>query len=157
MNGQWRHLPAPARPIAVAASDAVAAAREHDPVAFAAAVGVLGAIDTAQVGLVLGTVVRLLMEDQHPDGLDGDDVREVLTNSVRTAGEWQADVDPHVILILIAGALGVHDSDPKTVPPKPDVLARHAALLLAHLLDRRPLDAYLTRAASEIERTQLND
>jgi hypothetical protein len=157
MNGQWRHLPAPARPIAAAAAGAVAAARERDTGAFDDAVGDLGGLDAAQVGLVLGTVVRLLLEDLHPDGLDGDDIREVLTNVVRTSAQWQPDVDPHVLLILLAGALGVHDPDERTVPPKPDVLARHAALLLTYLLDQRPLAGYLNRAAHEIERTQLND
>jgi hypothetical protein len=157
MNGQWRHLPGPARPIAAATSDAVAAAGARDTEAFAAATNALGAIDPAQVGLVLGTVVRLLMEDLHPDGLDGDDVREVLTASVRSAAVWQSDVDPHVLLILLAGALGVHDPDEQETPPKPDALARHAVLLLDHLLGKRPLESYLNRAAYEIERTQLND
>ena len=157
MSGPWRHLPVPARPIAAAASDAVAAARQRDVEAFAHAIGVLGALDAAQVGLVLGTAMRLIMEDLHPDGLDGDDVRQVLTDSVRSAAAWQADVDPHVLLIVIAGALGVHDRDEQNEPPKPDVLARHAALLLDHLLGSRPLDGYLNRAAYEIERTQLDD
>jgi hypothetical protein len=157
MNGQWRHLPGPARPIAAATSDAVAAAGRRDAEAFAVATGVLGTLDPSQVGLVLGTVVRLLMEDLHPDGLDGDDVREVLTGSVRSAAAWQSDVDPHVLLILLAGALGVHDPDEQEAPPKPDALARHAALLLDHLLAKQPLEGYLDRAAYEIERTQLND
>jgi hypothetical protein len=157
MNGQWRHLPVPARPIAAAASDAVEAAAARDPQAFDDAANALGALDPAQVGLVLGTALRLIMENLHPDGLDGDDVREVLTGSVRAAATWQADVDPHVLLILLAGALGVHDPDDQQAPPKPDVVARHAALLLAHLLGRRPLKTYLDRAAYEIERTQLND
>jgi hypothetical protein len=157
MSGQWRHLPAPARPIAAATSDAVAAARERNVQAFAGATSDLGALDPAQVGLVLGTVVRLLMEDLHPDGLDGDDVREVLSTCVRAATAWQPEVDPHVLLIVIAGALGVHEPDEQNPPPKPDVLARHAALLVADLVGTRPVDGYLTLAADEIERTQLND
>jgi hypothetical protein len=157
MNGQWRHLPGPARPIAAAASDAVDAAKARDTEAFTEATNALGALDTAQVGLVLGTALRLIMEDLHPDGLDGDDVREVLTGSVRSAATWWADVDPHVLLILLAGALGVHDPDEQETPPKPDTVARHAALLLDHLLGARPLKHYLDRAAYEIERTQLND
>jgi hypothetical protein len=157
MNGQWRHLPVPARPIAAAASDAVDAAKARDAEAFTEAANVLGSLDAAQVGLVLGTVLRLIMEDLHPDGLDGDDVREVLTGSVRSAAAWQADVDPHVLLILLAGALGVHDPDEQEAPPKPDAVARHAVLLLDHLLGARPLAVYIDRAAYEIERTQLND
>jgi hypothetical protein len=157
MSGQWHHLPAPARPIAIAMSDAVAAARQREPEAFADATGALGALDASQVALVLGTVVRLLMEDQHPDGLAGDDVREVLERCVRASATWQPDIDPHTLLIVIAGALGVHDPDEQHPPPKPDVLARHAALLVVDLLGTRAVDGYLNRAADEIERTQLND
>ena len=163
MTQSWRHLPAPARPIAAAALAAVSAARARNDEALAEAAGDLAALDPGQVGLIVGTAVRLLLEDTHPDGLDGDDVRNVLEHCVRSAVQWQPDVDPHVVLILLAGALGVHDdSEP---PPKPDALARHAALLMADLLgdagdteaaDRRTTDC-LTRALREIERSQLND
>jgi hypothetical protein len=66
-------------------------------------------------------------------------------------------VDPHVFLLLLAGALGVADPDADGPPVKPDVSARHAALLLAHLLDARPCEGYLDRAAGELARAQLND
>lgn len=168
MTRTWRHLPAPARPIAVATEAAVAAASDRDGPALAGAVGDLAALDPSQTGLILGTAVRLLLEDTHTDGLDGNDIRAVLEGCVRDAAPWQPDVDPHVLLILLAGALGVHD-DSGDPPPKPDALARHAALLLAYLLleggpathadvleDGRMAD-YLTKALNEIERTQLND
>jgi hypothetical protein len=163
MTQSWRHLPAPARPIAAAALAAVSAARARNDEALTEAAGDLAALDPGQVGLIVGTAVRLLLEDTHPDGLDGDDVRNVLEHCVRSAAQWQPDVDPHVVLILLAGALGVHDdSEP---PPKADALARHAALLMADLLgdagdteaaDGRTTDC-LTRALREIERSQLND
>jgi hypothetical protein len=151
--GQWRHLPPPARPIAEAADRAVDAVRARDRAEFDAAVAVLGALDPAQVGLLLGTVVRLAMEEAHPDGLDGEDVRAVLTG---VAHEWP-DADPYVLLVVLAGALGMHDTEADAPTPKPDALARHAALLVAHLLTARPFPPYVDRAAQEIERTQLND
>lgn len=157
MELNWRHLPPPARPIAAAASAAVDAAQRHDDDALAAAVGDLAALDAAQTGLVLGTVVRLLLEDGHPDGLDGESVRDVLEHCVRTAAEWQDDVDPHVVLLLLAGALGVLAEDDDAPKPEPGVLARHAALLMADLLGPRPVPPFLTAALGEIERTQLND
>jgi hypothetical protein len=156
MNQSWRHLPAPARPIVAAATAAVTAARAHDDDALDEAVGDLTALDPAQTGLVLGTAVRLLLEDAHPDGLDGDAVRDVLEQCVREAAAWQPEVDPHVVLLLLAGALGVLDED-AAAPPKPDVLARHAALLLASLAGPRPVQPFLTGALIEIQRTQLND
>jgi hypothetical protein len=156
MEQNWRHLPAPARPIAAAATAAVSAAQRRDAAEFDVAVTDLAALDAAQTGLVLGTAVRLLLEEAHPDGLDGDAVREVLQRSVREAAGWQPEVDPHVVLLLLAGALGVAEED-GTPPPKPDVAARHAALLLADLLGPRPLPPVLTAALFEIECAQLND
>jgi hypothetical protein len=41
--------------------------------------------------------------------------------------------------------------------PKPDVVARHAALLLADLAGERPIEPVLTAALAEIARAQLND
>lgn len=133
MTQNWRHLPAPARPIAAAALAAVAAARDHDNDALAGAAGDLAGLDPAQVGLILGTTVRVLLEDTHPDGLDGDDVRGVLEHCVRSAAPWQPDVDPHVVLVLLAGALGVYEDDGEPAP-KPETMARHAALLIVDLL-----------------------
>jgi hypothetical protein len=155
VTNQWRHLPAPARPIAAATDAAVAAARDHDAEALTSAVGELAALDQAQVGLILGTTVRLLLELNHPDGLDGDDIRNVLEQSVRSAATWQPEVDPHVVLVLLAGALGVHDDEEPAV--KPDALARHSTLLIAHLLGTRELGEVVALALDEIERAQLND
>ena len=155
MTNQWRHLPAPARPIAAAVDAAVTAARAHDIEALAAAAGELAAQDRAQASLILGTTVRLLLEITHPDGLDGDAVRDVLEQCVRASAQWHPEVDPHVVLILLAGSLGVHDDEEPA--PKPDALALHSALLIAHLLGPRPLPEFLTLALGEIERAQLSD
>lgn len=144
MDNSWRHLPPPARPIAGATAGAIAALR-----AGAEPDETLAAQDPALTGLILGTVVRLLLEDGHPDGLDADDVREVLAACVRA---WPA-ADPQVMLWLLAGALGVLDEDGAPAPA-PDVLARHAAALVDHLLAGRPVEPWLTAGLGEIQRTQ---
>jgi hypothetical protein len=154
MDQIWRHLPPAARPIAAAAATAVIAAQSRDPAALDSAVDGLAALDPAQSGLILGTAVRLLLEDGHPDGLDGEAVRDVLEQCVRNAAQWQPEVDPYAVLQLLAGALGVLEDG--TPPPKPDVLARHTALLMAGLLGARPVSPFLT-ALADIERAQLND
>jgi hypothetical protein len=156
MTATWRHLPPAAREIAVDAEAAVAAAQRRDPEEYADAVGTLAVANRS--GLILGAVVRLLLEETHPDGLDSDDVRTVLARAVRGAAEWQPTVDPHVMLVLLAGALGVYDPDDEA-QPGPAALARHAPLLLADLLSTggRPLADYLTAAFAEVERTERHD
>ncbi|WP_328461922.1 hypothetical protein OHA21_33915 [Actinoplanes sp. NBC_00393] len=152
MTESWRHLPAPARPIAAAATAAVDAVRAGDAAELDDATDRLAGLDPAQTGLILGTVVRLLLEDGHPDGLTADDVRAALASCVRS---WPA-ADPQVVLWLLAGALGVLDEDGAPAP-KPDALARQSAVLIADLLSGRPAAPWLTAALAEIERTQLND
>jgi hypothetical protein len=156
MDQTWRHLPAPARPVAAAATAAVEAARRREREALDDAVADLAGLDPATSGLILGTAVRLLLEETHPDGLDGEAVRTVLERSVRGAIDWQPDIDPYVVLLLLAGALGVAEED-GTPPPRPEVLARHAALLMADLAGPRPIEPVLTAALGEIARVQLND
>ncbi|MEV0001396.1 hypothetical protein AB0H28_03785 [Micromonospora sp. NPDC050980] len=157
MTTTWRHLPAPAREIAVTATEAVDAARARDAGAYRPAVERLAAADRA--GLVLGGVVRLLLEEGHPDGLDGDDVRQVLERCVRAAATWWPEVDPHVLLVLLAGALGVYDPGDDDSPPGPAAVARHAPLLVADLLavTGRPFADCLTAAFTEVARTELHD
>ncbi|HWS32729.1 MAG TPA: hypothetical protein VN408_08295 [Actinoplanes sp.] len=152
MTDTWRHLPAPARPIAAAATAAVTAVRAGDTEALDEATAVLAALDPATTGLVLGTTVRLLLEDGHPDGLTADDVRAILAGAVRS---WPG-ADPQVLLWLLAGALGVLEEDGSPAP-KPDALARQSAVLLADLLAGRPIAGWWTAALAEIERAQLND
>ena len=77
--------------------------------------------------------------------------------TVRTAAaHWQDDVDPHVTLLLLAGALGIHPDEP---PPPVSAAAssRHAVLLLVHLLGVRPVAGYLTAVFAEIARTESYD
>jgi len=152
MTDDWRHLPVPARPIAAAATAVVEAVRAADHAALDEATADLAALDSARTGLILGTAVRLLLEDGHPDGLTADDVRAALASCVRS---WP-ESDPQVVLWLLAAALGVLDED-GAPPPKPDTLARNAVVLLTDLLAGREVRPWWTAALAEIERAQLND
>ncbi|MGW5670945.1 hypothetical protein [Micromonospora sp. NPDC003776] len=157
MTTTWRHLPASAREIAEAATVAVTAAGARDAEAYPTAVARLTGADRS--GLVLGGVVRLLLEETHPDGLDGDDVRQVLERCVRSTAAWWPEVDPHVLLVLLASALGVYDPGDDDAPPDPAAIARHAPLLVADLMAAtgRPLADYLAVAFAEVARTELHD
>ena len=151
-----RDLPTTARAIAGAAATAVDAAGRQDADAFETAAATLAATEGS--GLVLGSVVRLLLEEHNPDGLGADEVKSALADCVTWAGTWADDVDPHAVLVLLASALGVHDPDNTEVPdPSPHELARHGALLTASLLGPRPIDRYLTTAFTEIRRHELHD
>ncbi len=141
------------RPISAAVTDAVTAARAADADGFADAVGRLSTVDPQRVAVLLGWVVRSLLEELHPDGMDGEDLRAVLTGSATAAGTWQSEVDPSVLLVVLTGALGLSDPDEQPVLP-PAAVARNATLLLTHLLGERPLARYLDGAFAELERAE---
>jgi hypothetical protein len=145
----WRAAPGPARGIGTAAVDAVGAARAQDAEAFTDATGRLDRMDAAQVRRVLGTVVRALLEDLHPDGLTGDDLQVVLGRCAWAARPWWPAVDPAALGLLLLGAMGIQSEQDD---PPPDAVPAHAVLLAADLLTARggPLDPYLERAFREI-------
>lgn len=147
-------LPGPVREIAAAAGAAVAAARGAEPAGFAAASARLAALDPAGVRRVLGTVVRALLEDLHPDGLTGDDLHAVSDRCARAARAWWPAVDPTVLELLLLAALGVHSEQEE--PPAGEV-TEHAALLTSDLLTAAgpaDLDGYLDRAFNDIATTE---
>jgi hypothetical protein len=136
--------------------EAVEAAGGQDLAAFERAAGELAGRNPEQVGLVLGAVVRMLLEESHPDGLDGEDVQAVLERCARSAAGWLPRLDVTVLALLLIGALGVHQSDEEAPAVDPSEMARHAPLLVADLLTvtGRPVADYLDAALTEIAITQ---
>ncbi len=155
-TSSWRSLPEPARVIASTVTDAAAAAGARDLDAYQDVGARLAALNSEQVAVVVGAVVRSLLEELHPDGLDGDDLRAVLERCVRSAAGWLPQVDVDVLVVLLTGALGVHqpEAEPRILAPL-DV-ALHAPLLLVDLLgvSGRPLAGYLTAALAEVARAE---
>jgi hypothetical protein len=170
-------LPEPARTIAATLTDAVAGARVADLEALQRAAERLVSVSTAAPGgqeyvaVALGAVLRSLLEETHPDGLSGEDVQTVLEDCVRSAAGWFPAVDAEVLVILLAGALGIHQPDaippgdlrPEDPEPAPEPrrlsaleVASHAPLLIADLLagSGRPLSRYLDAAFAEIYRAE---
>jgi hypothetical protein len=127
---------------------------------------------------VLGDVLRSMLEDIHPDGLDSDDITLVIGRCYRAAAAWLPPdrVDVTVLLALLASALGIHEPgttdaaldlprsiadewhDPDdTVPVEPPTwpdFAWHAPLLVADLLQFAPatLGGYLETTFAEYAR-----
>lgn len=149
-------LPPAARAIAAASSDAIAAAQARDADGFDDAAAQLATLDRERVGIVLGFVIRALIEQRHPDGLDGDDIRALLAECVRGALPWRPELDPHVLIVLLANALDIHEPDEERTPLSPAQVAAHAPLLAAELLtgSRRGARSYVEAALAEIARAE---
>ncbi|AVT35475.1 hypothetical protein [Plantactinospora sp. BB1] len=122
------------RAITQATIRAVEAVRARDPDALGEAGGDLALLPAEQVGLVLGAVLRLLLEQAHPDGLAGEDVQAVLVRCARSNAGWLPGLDVGVLALLLTGALGVHQMTDEAPPADPAAVARHAPLLVADLL-----------------------
>lgn len=147
-------LPPPARAIAEATAEAVTAARARDLESYREAAAGLAALDPEQVGLVLGAVVRMLLEERHPDGLDSDDLQAVLGDCARAAIAWYPGLAVNALLLLLIGALGVHPEQGEAPDLPTDAVAHHAPILIADLLAGAPLEPYLSAAFADIAQSQ---
>jgi hypothetical protein len=153
-----RDLPPAARTVARRVAAAVGAAAAADDAALQSAAADLETLDAAHVSVLLGGVIRTVLEEQHPDGVDGDDLRAVLDGCTQWALRWLPGVDPEVLLVIVAGALGVHPEEADGIDrPGPAALALHAPLLVAYLLGPRPVDRYVSAAYAEIARAETMD
>jgi hypothetical protein len=148
-------LPAPARAIAAAIIGTVAAARAADPAAFAAEAEQLSRLDPEPVRVVLGAVVRSVLEERHPDGLAAEDLQDALEHCARSAW-WFPDLDVAVLVVVLTGAFGMHDPEGEPRRLRPAEVSVHAALLLADVLTGTPirLDHHLAAALAELARAE---
>jgi hypothetical protein len=119
----------------------------------------LAGLDAEQVGLVLGAVLRSLLEDLHPDGLTGDEVQDVIVRCTTQATGWFPEVDVNALVLVLGGALGVHPQEDEPVPVTPLDVSRHAPLVVADLLTAGDLSyrPYLDAALTHIAEAEAND
>ena len=170
-------IPGPARDFVRTVTQAVDTATSGDDVAtYDSATAQLATQPIG--GRVLGDVLRSLLEDTHPEGLNSDDITLVIGRCYRAAAAWLPPerVDVTMLLAVLASALGIHEPaityealdlpcsdadecrDPDdAVPVKPPIwpdYAWHAPLLLADLLPFAPatLGSYLAAAFAEYAR-----
>lgn len=147
-----------ARTIADATDRGIRSARSHDLAGFGEAVDTL-VIHAEAARAVHAQLVRELLETAYQDGLDGDDVADVLNRTVSDARRWNAPADPAAVATVLTGALGVTEhpdtSDGATPIPSSGIAAA-AILVAADLAADAGFDhgPYLARAVEEIRRAQ---
>lgn len=176
----WRDLPGPARAIGAAVIGTVEAARAGDREEYESRAIELLAQPLEPTGIVLASLVRSLLETQHPDGLDSDDIQQVLARCYGAAATWLPfeRIDVSVLVAVLASALGIHepgvtydemgvralgddewrdptDEVPRKAPTAVEY-AWHAPLLIADLLEvgRGRLSTYVDAAFIEIAQTE---
>lgn len=101
----------PSGTVGRAITAAVRAAADADVAAYPQSSAELAGVHPMTSGLVLGAVVRRLLEDQHAGGLDGDDIREVLGRCRADTAPWlpPTSVSTAVLIAVVSSALGVHE------------------------------------------------
>ena len=151
--------PARVRVLADCSTSAVTAALAADRDDFLRATDRLAGLDPEQVGLVLGAVLRSLLEDLHPDGLASDDAQDVIVRCARSAAGWFPEVDVGALVLVLSGALGMHPHEDEPVPVSPLDVARHSPLMVADLLvaGGRTFPPYLHDALAGIAVAEAND
>jgi hypothetical protein len=178
----WRDLPGPARAIGAAVTRAVDAAVDGDHDAYETCYAELLTMPTEATGIVLAATVRTMLESQHADGLDGDDIQALLVRCVKRTAAWLPidTIDVNTLIAVLASALGVHEAgltynelgpppklddewrdpvDESEQPmraPTPAAYARHAPLLIADMIaeDGLVLSRHLDGAFAEIVRSE---
>jgi hypothetical protein len=107
----WRESGGPARAIGTAVGESVRAADASNRADFEHATAALGALPAEPTGLVLGAMIRVLLEGQHVDGIDSDDIRHVLARCYRQATAWldPRSVSVPTLVAVLSSALGIHE------------------------------------------------
>ncbi|MCW2522252.1 MAG: hypothetical protein JWO63_587 [Frankiales bacterium] len=133
---------------------AVERVRSADLDQFLLASALLSSLDLERVAIVQAAAIRSLLEERHPDGLDADDVRAVLTRCAQAAA-WYPDLDVAMLLLVLSGALGAVDPDEQP-PAGRSLLTQHASVVLADLTAAEPalLAGHLHRSIAELRRAQ---
>lgn len=150
-------VPPSGRAIRDAVTAAVAAVANQDPAALHDAGARLRAGDELQARDVLHVLTLGLIEQAFPDGLDGDDVRTLLSDVLRPTAAWLPDLDSHSVVLVLAGTLAVLDPDAPPAGTEAVVIAY--ALAVNHLLGMLevPLNAELARTFDTIRTSQTMD
>lgn len=137
-------------------SEAVEAALACDADRFGLAADRLGLQDQQRLALTQAWVLRILLEQLHPDGLSSADAQDVLRRCLLSAAPWWPQADASILVLVLTGTLGLADPDEASAAVGPAALSQGAALLTADLLSAAgsPLTDYLDAAFAELERAE---
>ena len=150
---EWPAIP---RAIAMATYGAEAAARAGSSDEFGTAIAELSALPFEQVAAVQFRVIRELLETLHPDGLDGDDVSEVLRHCARAAAPWWQGLDVQFLAVVITGALGVAEVEETPRGRDHRVVIESSVLVIVDLAATAKVATkdYIARAVGDIARAE---
>ena len=134
---------------------AVDAARAQQRGGFEEAVAALARFDAEQFRSILGWLLRSALEELHPDGLDADDLREVVLR-VGAASGWWPELEPQLLVVVLTGAFGEHPEPGDLPRTAHEVVAAHSVLVVADLVaaTRGPLARHLASALAEVRRAE---
>lgn len=150
-------VPPSGRLLRDAVTAAVVAARVRDRDALRDACARLRDCDDVLTRDVLHRLTLGLIEQAFPDGLDAADIRGLLTDVLRPAAAWLPGLDSHAVVVVLAGALSVQETDgDRPVSPAGDALPVACALMVDHLLRQLDLrvESELARAIDELRTSQ---
>ncbi|MDQ1733284.1 MAG: hypothetical protein QOK10_3443 [Pseudonocardiales bacterium] len=141
--------------MARALQQALAAAAASDAEAFVEAAAQLHRLDLEQVGRVQAVMTRCLLEDSHPGGLDGEDVRAALERCVGDAAAWFPGLSGDALIAVFTSALGMFEPDEDNQVAAATMVS-HASLVIADLAKScgLPVEPYLDAAIEEIRRAE---
>jgi hypothetical protein len=146
------HDSTPAAAIQAAVTESVQAAVDRDSDRFRAGAAALAKLDQAQLTIVQATVIRVLLELRHPDGLTGAEIKQLLSETAEHSAEWWPDADAQALVAVLLNSLSVADPAQPTAFEGP----AHASLLIAELVAGQPaaLAAHLAGALAEVRRAE---
>lgn len=155
-------LSGPLLALSRALTDAVGAAGRADAPAFDEATGrLVTGYDPEHVRRLLAGALRPVLEQAHPDGVDGDDLAALLEACAKATVGWWPRVEPVALAVVLTGAFGVQVATREELPVRVDDadVTRHAVLLLDHVLreHRLRLPPVLAAAFAEIAREDAED
>lgn len=148
-------LPATARAVERSVTGIVAAAATRQVTLFDQESDRLAALDPERVRLVMGGVLSSLLEARMPDGLSGEDLRDLVERGVRQSAAWFPAVDTDAFVVVLTDALGVVRDEEQIISLDHRTVVQHGALLIGNLLATPgELPGHLRHALTEIERDQ---